>query len=67
MSRIINDPLPRLDQSVRERNKSMDFSFEIGELLFKGLDTEIVEKYSANYDLKINRLVIRGPKYRVAF
>lgn len=45
----------------------MDFSFEIGELLFKGLDTEIVEKYSANYDLKINRLVIRGPKYRVAF
>ena len=45
----------------------MDFRFEIGELLFKGLNSEIVEKYSANYDLQINKLVIRGPKYRIAF
>ena len=67
MSRIIHNPLPRLDQAMRDRNKSQDFGYYIGERLFNGLDDDIVQSHTASYDLGTNRLVIRGPNYRVAY
>ena len=43
MSQAIQNPLPRLDTSIRARNKTVDPSEEIGELIFEGLDQDLVQ------------------------
>ena len=67
MSQAIEHPLPRLDESIRTRNKAVDPAEEVGRLIFEGLDKDLSMEHSASYDLKSNKLVIRGPRFRVAF
>ena len=52
---------------MRDRNKTKEFGYQVGERLFTGIDDGIVKSHNASYDLRTNRLVVKGPKYRVVF
>ena len=69
MMGLVEKPLPRLDQEIRDRIKETDADSYVKDLLFNGLPKETInpDDFRVSYDRRTQRIVLRTEACRVVF